>query len=149
MYPISVGQVCEWAGLKDCGGGAVSVVGCINNPATDLHHGPDKNTLNNEKGSRGIGELENVHVICSECHNTWHALNDEFYDRYNRNEQQTEPCLPREGVQWSQHEPSEATFEDLVEEEGRRHGQRKKRGREHRGRNGKARGEIDLALDDE
>jgi len=35
------------------------------------HHGPDKNTLNNEKG--------NVHRICHSCHNRWHTLNDEDY----------------------------------------------------------------------
>lgn len=147
MYPISGGQVCDWAGKKNCGGGVVPVMGCVNNPATDLHHGPDKNTLNNAKVSRGIGDVENVHVICSECHNAWHAANDPHYALYNRTEQQAEPWLPT--VEYSQHEPEEADYDELQEEDRRRHQQARRRGREHRGRNATARLDGDFSVEDD
>lgn len=149
MYPITPGQVCEWAGKKNCGGGVNPVMGCLNNPATDLHHGPDKNTLNNEKGSRGVGEKENVHVICAECHNMWHAANDPLYPPYDRQEQQAEPWLP-EYPEGHQHlEPEDADLEELLNEERRREEQRRKRGRENRGRNAAARSEGDFSVDDD
>lgn len=81
MYPIPQGQMCEWAGLENAGGGVVPIVGCIGYPASEIHHGPDKNTLNNAKASRGIGDLENIHWVCSMCHNEWHAKNDPFYPK--------------------------------------------------------------------
>lgn len=80
------GMVCEWAGLRNSGGGVVPVVGCAGTilravktksecgegeSPINVHHGPDKSTLNNEQ--------ENLHVICSTCHNRWHGLNDKFY----------------------------------------------------------------------
>jgi len=71
MYPIKVGMPCEWSGLKFAGGGVVPIIGCSNGVATNRHHGPDKNTLNNEMG--------NVHRICAHCHNRYHAANDIFY----------------------------------------------------------------------
>lgn len=71
MYPIKVGMKCEWAGLRNAGGGVVSIIGCSGNDATNRHHGPDKNTLNNEIG--------NVHRICSTCHNRYHSANDVHY----------------------------------------------------------------------
>lgn len=71
LYPIGVGQVCEWAWRKDCGGGIIPVFGCTGRPATNIHHGPDKSTLNNAR--------ENISVICTFCHNRWHAANDKFY----------------------------------------------------------------------
>lgn len=46
-------------------------VGC-DNLQQCRHHGPDKNTLNNDPG--------NVHRICHWHHNNWHALNDPDYD---------------------------------------------------------------------
>src|SRR5690606_5035839 len=91
MYPIPVGLVCEWANKQHCGGGVEPIVGCLGNPATDIHHGPDKNTLNNAKVSRGIGVQENVHLVCSFCHNTWHARNNSFYPDYDRIEDQAKP----------------------------------------------------------
>lgn len=69
---------CEWAGLRNAGGGVEPIVGCIGNPASALHHGPDKNTLNNR---RLPGEPDcNLHWICPDCHNRWHAKNDKYYD---------------------------------------------------------------------
>ena len=63
--------ICEWAGLRWAGGGTVPVVGCQGNKVSSIHHGPDKNTLNNS--------MENLHAICSQCHSRWHGLNDRFY----------------------------------------------------------------------
>lgn len=71
MYPLAEGAPCEWQGKKNCGGGENPIIGCINGTQQARHHGPDKNTLNNEKG--------NVHRICHLCHNRWHARNDEGY----------------------------------------------------------------------
>lgn len=79
---IFEGDVCAWAFLKFAGGGVTPIVGCNGNKiyATpedkslrgDRHHGPDKNVLNNTFGV-------NLHLICTFCHNRWHALNDPFY----------------------------------------------------------------------
>jgi len=65
-------MICEWALLKEAGGGKYPIKRCHGNVATDRHHGPDKNKLNNEK-------RVNLHAICSYCHNLWHAKNDETY----------------------------------------------------------------------
>lgn len=78
MYPIADGAPCEWKNKKNCGGGKHPIVGCATGTQQARHHGPDKNTLNNEKG--------NVHRICHTCHNRWHTENDEGYvwgDIYN------------------------------------------------------------------
>jgi hypothetical protein len=72
MYAISPGQVCEWAWYKNCGGGIEPIVGCTGRPASNIHHGPDKSTLNNER--------DNISVICTFCHNRWHVLNDKYYN---------------------------------------------------------------------
>lgn len=66
-------MICEWALLKEAGGGVYPIEGCHGNKATDRHHGPDKNTLNNERNV-------NLHGICSFCHNRWHAKNDPTYE---------------------------------------------------------------------
>lgn len=80
------GSTCEWAYLRNAGGGAVPIVGCAgtiirevkqteevneNESPRHIHHGPDKSTLNNSE--------ENLHAVCSSCHNRWHALNDPQY----------------------------------------------------------------------
>lgn len=70
--PIAPGMICEWAWLAKAGGGVVPIVGCPGRPASDRHHGPDKNTLHNQVGV-------NLHRICDWCHNQWHAKNDPFY----------------------------------------------------------------------
>ena len=67
----SKGSPCEWAYLKYAGGGVKPIIGCKGNPSRDVHHGPDKNTLNNSD--------DNLHAICSICHHHWHTVNDEFY----------------------------------------------------------------------
>lgn len=71
MYPIQPGQVCEWALKKNCGGGIYPVFGCTGRPAVNIHHGPDKSTLNNDRS--------NISVICTFCHNRWHTENDRTY----------------------------------------------------------------------
>lgn len=70
-YPLDKEAACEWQGLRNCGGGKYSIIGCSDGLQQARHHGPDKNTLNNEKG--------NVHRICAKCHNRWHTKNDEEY----------------------------------------------------------------------
>lgn len=104
LYPIAEGMVCEWSMLSRAGGGVVPIVGCLGNPATDRHHGPDKNTLNNTDG--------NVHRICSFCHNWWHAKNDEFY---GKRPEGTEPFIPLDGHQWCTHDKDTlATTEEVL-----------------------------------
>lgn len=70
--PIKEGDLCEWAWLKNAGGGVKPIIGCKGNPATNIHHGPDKSTLNNDPDT-------NLHKICATCHNRWHTLNDPHY----------------------------------------------------------------------
>lgn len=106
-YPITEGMICEWSRLALAGGGVKPIVGCNRNKATDIHHGPDKNTLNNTP--------ENVHRICSHCHNRWHAANDEFYGKRPSG---TEPFIPLEGHNWTNHNgESQATDEQIVANE--------------------------------
>jgi hypothetical protein len=104
LVPILTGMMCEWAGLRYAGGGIVPIIGCRGNvlakvkkgadlpEGTDsrgeLHHGPDKTTLNNAPGT-------NLHRICSNCHHRWHALNDPFYDKARPGPE--EPWLPVAG----------------------------------------------------
>lgn len=71
MYPIKAGQVCEWAFKKNCGGGIDPIMGCAGRPASHIHHGPDKSTLNNDR--------DNISLVCEFCHNRWHVANDKFY----------------------------------------------------------------------
>lgn len=72
LYPLNPESPCEWRGLRFAGGGKFPIVGCITGRQQARHHGPDKNTLNNEGG--------NVHRICHTCHNRWHANNDSGYE---------------------------------------------------------------------
>jgi hypothetical protein len=71
MYPLDREGDCEWKLQKNCGGGKSPIIGCIDGRQEARHHGPDKNTLNNDSG--------NVHRICHRCHNRWHARNDPDY----------------------------------------------------------------------
>lgn len=71
LYPLDKDKNCEWSQSKSCGGGDHPIVGCIAGKQQARHHGPDKNTLNNGTG--------NVHRICHNCHNRWHAQNDPGY----------------------------------------------------------------------
>lgn len=71
LYPITPGMVCEWAWHKQCGGGIEPIIGCTGRPSSNIHHGPDKSTLNNER--------DNISIICTFCHNRWHTANDRYY----------------------------------------------------------------------
>lgn len=71
MYPLDRDADCEWKLQKYCGGGSDTIFGCLSGKQEARHHGPDKNTLNNDSG--------NVHRICHRCHNRWHARNDDGY----------------------------------------------------------------------
>jgi hypothetical protein len=111
--PIDVGMVCEWAGLARAGGGVHPIVGCVGRPASDRHHGPDKNTMNNAVGT-------NLHRICDHCHNTWHALND---PAYGERPDHTKPFIPngKLGEDWFEHDAkTRATTEEVVEAETKR-----------------------------
>lgn len=70
-YPLHRDNTCEWQGLRFAGGGDFPIVGCLDGLQQARHHGPDKNTLNNDEG--------NVHRICHSCHNRWHSRNDTEY----------------------------------------------------------------------
>jgi hypothetical protein len=109
MYPITPGMVCEWAGLKFAGGGVVPIVGCVGRPASDRHHGPDKNTMNNAPG--------NLHRICDHCHNTWHALND---PHYGERPEHTKPFLPLSGECAKHDAVTRATTAEVIEAETKR-----------------------------
>lgn len=71
--PIKPGMVCEWAFLKEAGGGIAPIVGCPGNPAANVHHGPDKSVLNNDPDT-------NLSRVCVHCHNRWHVANDKYYE---------------------------------------------------------------------
>lgn len=121
LHEVLTGMSCEWSGLRYAGGGIVPIVGCSGNvlakvkrgadlpPGTDsrgeLHHGPDKTTLNN-------GPL-NLHRICSACHHRWHALNDQFYETPRPGP--SEPWLPSDGDRrvWPHDVVTLATEEEL------------------------------------
>lgn len=127
LYPIMPGQLCEWAGQKNVGGGPVPIVGCDGNLIIerkggdpdrgfvqgDRHHGPDKNTFANEP--------DNVHRICVFCHHRWHALNDKHYGKRPRREDgkvdATKPFLPKDDVEWGKHAPEPASEEDIARSE--------------------------------
>jgi hypothetical protein len=112
MYPIHPGMVCEWAGLRRAGGGVVPIVGCVGRPASDRHHGPDKNTMNNAP--------LNMHRICDYCHNTWHAVND---PHYGERPEHTQPFIPKGDldVEWFLHDAAtKASMEEIIEAETKR-----------------------------
>lgn len=103
LYPIFKDMLCEWAYLKFAGGGVVPIIGCDGNliqpnskagDGGDVHHGPDKNTINNSPG--------NVHRICKSCHHAWHAANDVYYGK--KRPPADEQWLP--SVAYVQHDPS-------------------------------------------
>ena len=99
MYPLDKDADCEWNKQKNCGGGKNPIVGCLEGKQQARHHGPDKNTLNNDFG--------NVHRICHSCHNNWHAANDEGYVW---------------GSVYPTHSPVEANFVEIAAEQVRRAG---------------------------
>jgi hypothetical protein len=91
MYPLNREADCEWARQSNCGGNK-PIVGCVDGKQEARHHGPDKNTLNNDSG--------NVHRICHNCHNRWHATNDETYVW---------------GSNYPPHDPCDASIEELAD----------------------------------
>lgn len=93
-FPLDKTVLCEWAMKKNCGGGKFPITGCAMNLQQARHHGPDKNTLNNEKG--------NVHRICHSCHNRWHTLNDPDYTW---------------GAVHNEHDPQTCGVQDIVDNE--------------------------------
>lgn len=124
VAPIKPGMICEWAWLANAGGGVVPIIGCPGRPASDRHHGPDKNTLHNNVGV-------NLHRICDWCHNQWHAKNDPAYGPRPTNPDgsvdATKPFIP-EG-DYLPHDPvTRASDADVYKEDGlrreeaRRHG---------------------------
>lgn len=122
-FPIAKGQICEWAYLAQAGGGVEPIIGCVGYPATDIHHGPDKNTLRNVVG--------NVHRICVYCHNRWHAKNDPHYGkRATYEDGKIDPTVPfiPEG-EYAEHDPETlATDDEVFEEEKRRRNESRKHG---------------------
>ncbi len=80
LFPLDRTAPCEWANASESdpkGGGRYPLPFGCTNLQSHRHHGPDKNTLNNEEG--------NVHRICTFHHNWWHAKNDSEYDPANPN----------------------------------------------------------------
>lgn len=107
MYPITEGMKCEWQSLARAGGGVIPSIGCHNGMASNVHHGPNKSTLDNRK--------ENVHRICSKCHNRWHSANDEFYGTRPLG---GEPFIPLNEFTWVWHDAeTKASLEDVVKNE--------------------------------
>lgn len=102
VAPITDGMLCEWAGLRYAGGGVIPIIGCVGTTIVAekgqgdrtgmIHHGPDKNTLNND--------IKNLHRLCATCHNRWHTLNDPYYGTRPPNGQPFLPlereCLPHD-----------------------------------------------------
>lgn len=126
LYPIYEGMTCEWAGLKNAGGGVEPIIGCAGNKLSpkkggdgdlvqgDVHHGPDKNTLENSPG--------NAHRICAFCHHRWHAANDKYYGKRPTKEDGkidgTKPFLPLDEYELLQHDSdTRATDEEIKENE--------------------------------
>lgn len=72
LFPLDRDKPCEWRGLSLAGGGRVPIIGCTDGNQTNRHHGPNKDTLVNDRA--------NVHLICTTCHNRWHASNDPLYN---------------------------------------------------------------------
>jgi len=113
MYPIFKDMKCEWSGLRYAGGGVEPIIGCDGNiiqPSKgpdkgDRHHGPDKNVINNAP--------DNVHRICSKCHNRWHALNNPYY---GERPPADEPFLPLQDYKDHDSE-TKATAEEIKENE--------------------------------
>lgn len=90
-YPLNAEAACEWRMQSNCGGGEHPIVGCHAGLQQARHHGPDKQTLNNDLG--------NVHRICHQCHNRWHTLNDDGYIW---------------GHLYNPHDPSECSLEEIA-----------------------------------
>lgn len=105
--PIEEGMVCEWSGLKFAGGGVEPIVGCNDNKASDRHHGPDKDILNNSD--------DNLHRICDFCHNRWHTKNDKYYGQRPTPGSPFIPIPPYDNLE---HDPNtRASLEEIFKSE--------------------------------
>ena len=74
-YPLDKSARCQWADASSenpMGGGEVPIPYGCDNLQQCRHHGPDYNTLSNERG--------NVWLICNWHHNNWHSMNNPFKD---------------------------------------------------------------------
>lgn len=75
LYPLARSEACEWRNASrenPMGGGSSPIINGCDGLQQQRHHGPDKNTLNNDLG--------NVHRICNHHHAHWHIQNDPDYD---------------------------------------------------------------------
>lgn len=124
LYPIREGMECEWSRLKEAGGGVVPIIGCNGNLLSPekggkgqyvqgvVHHGPDKNTLENSPG--------NAHRICVFCHHRWHAANDRYYGKRPTKDDGkidgTKPFLPLSEHEWTAHNSDLLATEEEIEE---------------------------------
>ena len=109
--PIKQGDICEWSELKYAGGGPVPIVGCFRGAAATVHHGPDKDWLNND--------LSNLHKICTQCHSAYHQKNDIFY--VSERPTPGTPFLWNEelvkGMEIKPHDPNtKATIQEIYEQ---------------------------------
>jgi len=121
IAPIFAGMECEWAWLRNAGGGVQPIVGCQGNLIQekggsdpemlqgDRHHGPDKSTLNNTPGI-------NLHRVCADCHHRWHSLNDFAYGPSKDRPDATAQWYP-EGVAYAHDASTEATDEEMKQSE--------------------------------
>ena len=108
---IKTGTKCEWAFLKYAGGGVKPIMGCTGYPASALHHGPDKSTLNNSRPEDvGAGEAYNLHAICVWCHNRYHTANDKYYGDNGGSDRPVDNSTWVPVIPYKEHDPN--TFED-------------------------------------
>lgn len=106
LYRIADNQVCDWAWQKNVGGGIEPIVGCSGRSATNIHHGPDKSTLNNG--------VDNISSICPFCHNLWHHRNDPHYLGERPKDNGTWLPDPADGICHELSEAESATVKEIV-----------------------------------
>lgn len=117
IAPIFPGMECEWAWLRNAGGGPRPIVGCRGNLIQekngddpnylqgDRHHGPNKSTMDNRPGI-------NLHRICAQCHHRFHSLADSAYGKVRPEADQAWYPLP-EYACFDHDSETEATPEEL------------------------------------
>ena len=126
-------QKCEWTYLKNAGGGVNPIIGCLGYPASALHHGPDKSTLNNSRPEDvGAGQPYNLHAICVWCHNRWHVANDDKYGDNGALDRPQDNSTWVPIVEYKEHDPN-TSLEPIVAmmEESTRIKEEKAKGIDH------------------